>query len=404
MDETFRPLAGLRVVDFTRVLAGPYATMTLAELGADVIKVEMPDLGDETRGWGPPFLDDSSAYYHAVNRGKRSVALDLRSEEGLDGVYQLLASADVVIENFRPGVTDRLGIGADEVLRRFPAIVYASITGFGTTGPMARRPGTEVVVEAESGLMSITGIPGSEPVRFGVAMVDIATGLSMINGVLAALVERARTGRGRRIDVSLYATAVSALGTVITSASAGGGAPRAWGSAHPSIVPYRAFAAKDGHVVLGATNDAMFQRLITALELTDELGGAEWRRNAQRVADRERLEAVLHEKLSAWTVEVVVDRLQQHGVLVAPVRGPEEAARSAQSAALGIVTEEDGVLVPRSPLSPNGTRTLRRAPGLGEHTVEVFAELAGVEHSDIAEHDHAGRQGAAAIPLPEGGH
>lgn len=371
----FLPLDGIRVVDFTRLLAGPYATMTLAELGADVVKVEMPEVGDETRAWGPPFVGASSAYFHAVNRGKRSIVIDLAAPEGREIAHRLIESADVVLENFRPGVADRLGIGADEVLARHPRVVYGSITGFGATGPMAEQPGTEVIVEAESGLMSITGLPDGEPVRFGVAMVDIATGMSMINGVLAALLERGRTGRGRRVDVSLYATAISSLGTVIASAAAGGGSPQPWGSAHPSIVPYRAFAAADGHVVLGATNDPMFQRLVVALDLEDALGSPAWRGNAARVADRTRIEAALAERLTTLRVDEVLDRLRAHRVLVAPVVAPDVAARGEQARALDLIVEDDGLLIARSALAASGTRPLGPAPALGQHTDEVLAEL-----------------------------
>jgi crotonobetainyl-CoA:carnitine CoA-transferase CaiB-like acyl-CoA transferase len=382
MTASFQPLAGIRVIDFTRVLAGPYATMLLAELGADVIKIEMPEIGDETRAWGPPFIDQTSAYFHAVNRGKRSVALDLTTDEGRATVDRLLETADVVVENFRPGVTERLGIEADDVLARHPSVVYGSITGFGVEGPMARDAGTEVIVEAESGLMSITGMPDGEPVRFGVAMIDLATGSALVNGVLAALVERGRTGRGRRIDVSLYATAISALGTVIAAASAGGCATKAWGSAHPSIVPYRAFAAADGHVVLGATNDAMFVRLVDSLDASETLGREGWKRNAGRVADRENVDAALQDAVGRRTVEELLTRLRAHRVLVAPVRTPAEAARSEQAAALGLITDDDGLLIPRSPLGPMGTRELGRAPELGEHTAQVLAEVGALNRGE----------------------
>lgn len=377
MTGDFQPLAGIRVVDFTRVLAGPYATMQLAELGADVIKVELPGVGDETRAWGPPFVNDTSAYFHAVNRGKRSVTIDLSSNEGRTAVQALIATADVVVENFRPGVTDRLGIGPDTVLTRHPSIVYGSITGFGVEGPMATDAGTEVIVEAESGLMSITGLPDGEPVRFGVAMVDLATGLSLVNGVVAALLERGRSGRGRRVDVSLYSTAISALGTVIASSSVDEKVPRPWGSAHPSIVPYRAFAAKDGHIILGATNDAMYARLVESLDARQALGRDAWRGNAGRVAERDQVEDALQGLIDLFTVDELLDRLRAHGVLVAPVRTPTDAARSEQSAALGLITDDGGLLVPRSPLAPTGTRELPRAPELGEHTDQVLAEVSG---------------------------
>lgn len=371
----FRPLDGVRVLDFTRVLAGPYATMLLAELGADVIKVEMPGEGDETRAWGPPFVGESSAYFHAVNRGKRSVVLDLADPAARARADRLVASCDVLVENFRPGVTERLGIGPERVAGLAPHLVHVSITGFGSAGPMAADAGTEVIVEAESGLMGVTGTPGGEPVRFGVAMVDIATGLSAVNALLAALLERSRTGRGRHVEVSLYATAMSALGTVIAAESAGGGVPGAWGSAHPSIVPYRAFPVRDGHVVVGATNDAMFARLGAALGIAEALARPEWAGNAGRVADRAAVEEVIGRALARLDADEAVRRLREQRVLAAPVRDAGTAARSAQAAALDLITADDGMLVARSALSPNGTRHLPRAPALGEHTEEVLAEL-----------------------------
>lgn len=368
----FQPLRGIRVVDFTRLLAGPYATMTLAELGADVIKIEKPDTGDDTRAWGPPFVGDDSAYFHAINRGKRSVALDLTRDEDRQQALTLIAGADVVVESFRPGVAERLGVGPDALTARFPHLIYASISGFSPEGPMRAAPGTAVTVEAESGLMQLTGYEDSGPVRSGVAMVDIATGMSMINGVLAALLERARTDKGRRIEVSLFATALSSLGTVIASVSAGGPAPRPWGSGHPSIVPYRAFAAADGYAVLGATNDPMFARLATALDMEDELGRDQWRRNEGRVRDRETLESLLADRLSRLTVDEAADRLQRHRVLIARVRSADEAARGAQATAMGMVVEDDGVLIARSALGTNGTALLGRAPRLGEHNEELL--------------------------------
>ena len=371
--ETFQPLRGVRVVDFTRLLAGPYATMALAELGADVVKIEMPDGGDETRSWGPPFVHGASAYFHAINRGKRSVALDLKNPDHVERVLRLIEGSDVVVESFRPGVADRLGIGAQAVLARAPYVVYASINGYGSAGPLAGEPATAVTVEAESGLMFITGYEGGEPVRSGVAMVDIATGLSMINAVLAALLERQRTGRGRRVEVSLYATALSSLGTVVAAAS-GGAPPRPWGSGHASIVPYRAFAGRDGYVVLGATNDPMFVRLADALGLARELGRPEWRGNAGRVRERELLEPMIAARVAKLAVEEVVARLREHRVLVARVRRPDAAARDEQARALGLVDVDDGLLITRSALGANGTRRLSRAPDLGEHTAEVLGD------------------------------
>lgn len=374
-DGDFRPLTGIRVIDFTRLLAGPYATMTLAELGADVIKVEQPGIGDETRHWGPPFVHGASAYFHAINRGKRSIALDLADPGDRETAHRLIGTADVLVESFRPGVADRLGIGAPAMRERFPQLVYASISGFSQDGPLAAEPGTAVTVEAESGLMHVTGYEGADPVRSGVAMVDIATGMSMINGVLAALLERQRTGVGRRLEFSLFATALSSLGTVIAATSAGGPPSKPWGSAHPSIVPYRAFAASDGNVVLGATNDAMFARLVDALDLAGVLGGPAWAGNQARVEGREDLERMLSTRVATLSVDDVVARLKAARVLVAQVRSPEKAARGAQAAALGLIEHDDGVSIARSALGTNGTARLPRAPQLDADGAALRAEL-----------------------------
>ncbi|MFK0403050.1 CaiB/BaiF CoA transferase family protein [Microbacterium sp. NPDC090225] len=374
-DGEFRPLEGVRVIDFTRLLAGPYATMTLAELGADVIKVEQPGIGDETRHWGPPYVHGASAYFHAINRGKRSIALDLADPADRETAHALIGTADVVVESFRPGVADRLGIGANAMRERFPGLVYASISGFSQDGPLAAEPGTAVTVEAESGLMHVTGYEGADPVRSGVAMVDIATGMSMINGVLAALLERERTGVGRRLEFSLFATALSSLGTVIAATSAGGPPSKPWGSSHPSIVPYRAFAASDGHVVLGATNDAMFARLVAALDLGAVLGGPEWAGNRARVEGRDELERILTARVGSLRLETVVGCLQAARVLVARVRTPEEAARGPQADALGLIENDDGVSITRSALGTNGTARLARAPELDADGPELRAEL-----------------------------
>ncbi|WP_243228314.1 CaiB/BaiF CoA-transferase family protein [Microbacterium sp. CIAB417] len=375
MSDEFRPLEGIRVIDFTRLLAGPYATMTLAELGADVIKVEQPGIGDETRHWGPPFVHGSSAYFHAINRGKRSIALDLTDPADIETAHRLIGTADVLVESFRPGVANRLGIGAAAMRERFPRLVYASISGFAQDGPLAGEPGTAVTVEAESGLMHVTGYEDADPVRSGVAMVDIATGLSMMGGVIAALLERQRTGVGRRLEFSLFATALSSLGTVIAATSAGGPPSKPWGSAHPSIVPYRAFAAADGHVVLGATNDPMFARLVAALDLGEELGAPRWAGNRARVEGRDELEKILAARVAALPLETVVERLRAARVLVARVRSPEEAARSAQAQTLGLIEEDDGLSVVRSAMGTNGTARLARAPELDAHGAPLRQEL-----------------------------
>ncbi len=371
-----RPLAGLKVIDFTRILSGPYATMLIADLGAEVIKVERPGAGDETRGWGPPFWRGTSTYFAAVNRGKRSVAVDIGRPEGRELVSDLIDTADVLVENFRPGVTERLGISYTEVRRRNPRLIYASINGFGSYGPRAQEAGTEVIVEAQSGLMAMMGVPDGPPVRFGVAMVDIATGLSLVNGVLAALHARSRTGCGRMLEFPLYATAISVLATVIASACVSPESQEGrFGSGHPSIVPYSAFEGRDGWVVLGAVNEAMWSRLCEALELDALAADVRCATNEARVQNRALVENAVAAAVRGCSVDEVTKRLGERGVLVAPVKTAAEAVQDPQVAVLDLLDEDDGVKFARTPLAQFNSKTLSRAPELGEHTVDVLGSI-----------------------------
>ncbi len=367
------PLSGMTVIDFTRVLSGPYATMLLADLGADVIKVERPVIGDETRAWGPPFWNDTSTYFAAVNRGKRSVVIDLGTESGRDVARALVSGADVVVENFRPGVASRLGIASEDVCAVNPGLVYASINGFGSNGPRAQQAGTEVIVEAESGLMAMMGLPGGPPVRFGVAMVDITTGLALVSGVLAALLERVRTGRGRVLEFPLLSTAMSVLATVIASASVAPEVPQTrFGSGHPSIVPYSAFEGADGWIVLGAISDDMWLRLCEALDLQHFVRDPAASTNEARVRHRALVEAKVAAAVRPLPVTEVVRRLSERGVLVAPVRSVVDAVRDPQIAVLGLLDDDDGALFARTPLAQFNDGTLGRAPRLGEHSEDVL--------------------------------
>jgi crotonobetainyl-CoA:carnitine CoA-transferase CaiB-like acyl-CoA transferase len=370
------PLAGVRVLDLTRILSGPYATMLLADLGADVVKVERPGSGDDTRGWGPPFWRTTSTYFAAINRGKRSVAVDLTGAEGRALVAQLARGADVLVENFRPGVMERLGL--DYATLASERLIYATINGFGSTGPMADAAGTEVIVEAETGLMAMTGVPGGPPVRLPVALVDLATGMMLVNGVLAALLQRHTTGRGRRLEFPLYATAFSVLGTVVASASVDPESQSGrWGSAHPSIVPYRAFAARDGWVVLGAVNDGMWVRLCAALELPDD---PELARNADRVRRREEIEAAIAAAVAGRDVAEVVACVSAGGALAAPVREADDASRQPQ--ALMLIDTDGEVRFTRTPLAQFGG-SLAPAPELGEHSRAVLAEWLALDGARI---------------------
>lgn len=396
--DRFLPLSGCRVIDFTRILSGPYATMLLADLGADVIKIERPGSGDDTRGWGPPFWRGTSAYFAAVNRGKRSVTIDLGAEPGRALARELIAGADVVVENFRPGVTSRLGIAYDDLVDSNPGLIYASINGFGSHGPRAQEAGTEVIIEAESGLMAMMGVPDGPPVRFGVAMVDIATGMSLVNGVLAAMLERYRTGHGRAIEFPLYTTAVSVLATVIASASVAPDMTQArFGSGHPSIVPYSAFEARDGWVVLGAVNEDMWTRLCTALGLEHMLADARCATNELRVANRTYVEEVLADAVARLPLAEITRRLGERGVLVAPVKTASEAIQDPQVAALRLIDDDDGVSFARTPLAQFNPGTLKRAPSLGEDSIEVLASF-GIAPERIAQLVEAGVVQRAASP------
>ena len=393
-----QPLAGCRVIDLTRILSGPYATMMLADLGADVIKVERPDHGDDTRGWGPPFWKGTSAYFAAINRGKRSLALDLRQPAGRTVLRELIAKADVLVENFRPGVTERLGISYSDVVEQNPRLIYASINGYGSHGPRAHEAGTEVIIEAESGLMAMMGIADGPPVRFGVAMVDIATGMALVNGVLAALLQRARTGRGRVLEFSLYGTAIAVLATVIASACVEPDTRQArFGSGHPSIVPYSAFEATDGWVVLGAVNEAMWARLCRGLRIEAMLSDPRSATNEQRVNNRGYVEHAVARAVAGMTVAQVVDVLGVEGVLVAPVKTATQAVLDPQVAALGLIDVDDGVKFARSPLAQFNEQPLARAPALGEHTSEILTEF-GVADSHLRDLIASGvaHQGPAA--------
>jgi crotonobetainyl-CoA:carnitine CoA-transferase CaiB-like acyl-CoA transferase len=353
----------LRVLDLSRVLAGPYCTMLLADLGADVIKIERPGEGDETRTWGPPYVGGESTYFLSINRGKRSVALDLARPEAQEALGRLAREADVVIENFRPGVTERLGAGYQRLARENPKLVYCSITGFGDD-----RPGYDFVVEAESGLMAVTGEAGGPPMKVGVAVVDVLAGYAAATAILGALV----AGRGERIEISLYDTAVSALVNVSGTALVTGEEPGRYGNAHPSIVPYQTFAAADGLVTVAGANDGLYRRLCEAVGRPDLAEDERYLTNSSRVAHREELVGELERVFASRPADEWVERLERGGVPAGRVRGMLDALEHARTVTV------DHPAIGRLPLvaSPLGPRGETRPPPLlGQHTREVLAEL-----------------------------
>jgi crotonobetainyl-CoA:carnitine CoA-transferase CaiB-like acyl-CoA transferase len=377
------PLAGLLVADFSRVLAGPFATMLLGDLGADVVKVEHPEGGDETRAWGPPWHGDHSTYYLAVNRNKRSVALDLKDEDGRRAARALAGRADVVVENFKPGALERLGLGYEEVGRDNPGLVWCSISGFGREAGAA-LPGYDFLVQAMSGLMSITGPAGGEPTKVGVALVDVLTGLYATTGVLAALTERARTGRGQRVEVSLLGSALTSLVNQASSYLSTGRPPRAMGNRHPSITPYETLATADRPLVVAVGNDAQFARLCRVLGRPEAAADPRFATNADRVGNREVLAALLEEALAARGAADWVTALADAGVPCGLVNDVGEAFALAERLGLEPVVDAGGVPQVANPIRLSASpATYRLAPpALGEHTAEVLAWLAGPPPGD----------------------
>jgi crotonobetainyl-CoA:carnitine CoA-transferase CaiB-like acyl-CoA transferase len=371
-------LDGLLVADFSRVLAGPLCTMTLADLGADVVKVERPGTGDDTRAWGPPWTDEGSSYYLGLNRGKRSVALDLKDARDLELARRLCARADVVVESFRPGTMARLGLGHDDIAGGNPGVVYVSISAFGTSGPGAELPGYDLLLQAMSGLMSVTGEPDGEPLKAGAALIDMVCGLYATTGVLAALRARERDGRGQRIEVSLMDSALAALLNQASAFVTAGVVAGRLGNRHPSIAPYETLHAADGPFALAVGNDVQFRRLCDELRRDDLAADRRFATNADRLAHRDALAHELEATLATAPAAEWVRRLGDAGVPAGPIHDVRQAFAFAEALGLEPVVETDGVRTVRSPLrlSQTPVRVRRRPPRLGEHDAELRAWLA----------------------------
>ena len=377
------PLEGLLVADFSRVLAGPFSTMLLGDLGADVVKVEHPDGGDETRGWGPPWYGEHSTYYLAVNRNKRSVALDLKTDAGRRAARALAARADVLVENFKAGAAERLGLPFEEVGRDNPGLVWCSISGFGR-GAGADQPGDDFQVQANRGLVSLNRPAGGEPTKVGVALVDVLTGLYATTGILAALRERDRTGRGQRVEVSLLGSALASLVNQASSYLCTGRPPRAMGNRHPSITPYETLATADRPLVVAGGNDAPFARLCRVLGLPEAATDPRFATNADRVANRDALAELLERALAARGAADWVAALSEAGVPCGLVNDLGEAFALATRLGLDPVATAGGIPQVANPIRLSSAPASYRLapPALGEHTAEVLAWLDGPATGD----------------------
>jgi crotonobetainyl-CoA:carnitine CoA-transferase CaiB-like acyl-CoA transferase len=389
-------LSHVRVLDLSRVLAGPWASQLLADLGAEVIKIERPGAGDETRGWGPPWLATpageetrESAYFTCANRGKKSVAVDLARPEGQALVRRLAGRCDVLLENFKVGALERLGLGHAELSALNPRLVYCSITGFGQDGPYRNRPGYDFLVQGMGGLMSVTGDPDGEPMKVGVAMTDILTGMYAATAVLAALAWRERSGKGQHVDLALLDVQVASLANQAESYLVTGRPPRRLGNAHPSIVPYQAFATRDGHVVVAVGNDAQFERLCQVAGRPELAGDPRWATNAARVANRATLVPILSALLAARSSGEWIAALEEAGVPCGPINDLAQVFDDPQVRARGMRVEVPHPLAGKVPVVGSPIRLSETPvrhgtpPLLGEHTREVLSDVLGMPEAEI---------------------
>lgn len=383
-------LDDVMVLDLSRVLAGPYCTMMLADLGADVVKVEVPGRGDDTRQWGPPFTGGESAYYLSTNRGKKSITVDLKAQKGREIVRELARRADVVVENFRFGTMDEWGLGYDALSTMNPYLIYCAITGYGQTGPYSQRPGYDFIIQAQGGIMSITGPEEGPPMKVGVAIVDITAGLYAAVAILGALHERVRSGKGQYIDISLLDAQVAWLANVGSNYLVSGERPKRYGNAHPNIVPYESFRAQDAWLAVGVGNDRQWQHLCSVAGWDDLAEDPRFRTNPLRVRNREALVGILNERFLKRTASEWVETLLEAGIPCAPINAVDEVFSDPQVLARDMLLEfphptAGSVRLAGSPLKLSRTPTRPKAPPplLGQHTEEILKSYLGYDSATV---------------------
>jgi formyl-CoA transferase len=386
------PLDGIRVLDLTRVLAGPYCTMFLGDLGAEVVKVEQPGIGDDTRGWGPPFTGGESAYFLCVNRNKKSVTIDLKLTEGVALLRRLAERADVLIENFRPGTMERLDLGEKDLRAANPRLIYASLSGFGADGPMSDAPGYDLIVQAWGGLMSITGPADGEPSKVGVAIIDLVAGLMLGKSIAAALFAREKLGVGQKIDTSLLEAEVACLINVGSNYLVEGNIPRRWGNAHPSIVPYQSFKTEDGYLVIGVASEGIWRRFCQAIGRAEWADDSRFEKNSNRVENRSLLIGLLAEIFLSRSTDEWLKLLNSAEVPCAPVQTVDQVFEAPQVLHREMLVQVEhptagtvrmtGIPVKFS-LTPASVRL--PPPLLGQHNEEVLESWLGIDDKEISE-------------------
>jgi len=384
------PLAGIRVLDFTRVLAGPSASLALADMGAEIIKVEPPD-GDETRTF-PPFRDGESHYFISINRGKKSIVIDLKSEAGKDLAKELASKCDILIENYRPGVMDRLGLGYDVLSKLNPGLIYCAISGFGMTGPMKDRPSFDIVLQALSGALSVNGDPNGLPTKLGIPLGDLVGGINGPIGILAALYERSVTGKGRLIDVSLLDGMIGMLGYLAQLAFFTGEDPTRQGSQHPNLVPYGVFPASDGSIIIACLTNNFWGRICNAVAKPECEKDPRFDSIQKRRDCREQVNALISEFTVTRTVAELVEIFTHHQVPHAPILGVLDALQQPQALAREMVVDTEHKTLGKIPIVnrpikfPGDKQPIPSAPAvLGEHTDEILAQVLGMSEEQIAE-------------------
>ena len=386
------PLAGVRVLDLSRVLAGPYCTMFLGDLGAEIVKVEQPGSGDDTRGWGPPFAGGESAYFLSVNRNKKSITVNLKAAEGQDLLRRLARKCDVLVENFRPGMMERIGLSERDLRSENPGLIYASLSAFGADGPMKDWPGYDLIVQAWGGLMSITGAPDGEPTKVGVAIIDIVAGLILGNAVVAALFAREKTGAGQKIETSLLEACVASLVNAGSNYLIGGKVPGRWGNAHPNIVPYQSFKTADGYLVVGVASEPIWRRFCDAIGKSELIEDPRFRRNADRVEHRGELVHILSATFVERDSKTWMRTLIEAEVPCAPVQTIDQVFHDPQVIGRGMVVEFEHptaqtVRMAGIPVKMSDTAPSVRLPPplLGQHTDEILRGWLALEEAEIEE-------------------